>query len=67
MYLIHMLVLAPVVGFFRDWLGLGAQGVLGVWTTPVQILASALCSFVVVGFAAVVLQRIPRLGKYLMG
>ena len=67
MYLIHMLVLAPVVGFFRDWLGLGAQGVLGVWTTPVQILVSALCSFVVVGFAAVVLQRIPRLGKYLMG
>lgn len=67
MYLIHMLVLAPVVGFFRDWLGLGAQGVLGVWTTPVQILASALCSFVVVGFAAVVLQRIPRLGNYLMG
>lgn len=67
MYLIHMLVLAPVVGFFRDWLGLGAQGVLGVWTTPVQILASALCSFVVVGFAAVVLQRIPRVGKYLMG
>ena len=67
MYLIHMLVLAPVVGFFRDWLGLGAQGVLGVWTTPVQILGAALCSFALVGLSAVAVRRIPRVGKYLMG
>ena len=67
MYLIHMLVLAPFSGLFRDWLGLGADGALGAWTTPVQILATAFCSFVVVGLAAVLLQRIPRVGKYLMG
>ncbi|MBQ4389045.1 MAG: hypothetical protein II824_03620 [Bacteroidales bacterium] len=40
---------------------------LGVWTTPVQILGTALCSFVVVGLVAVLVQRIPRVGKYLMG
>ena len=67
MYLIHMLVLAQFSGWFRSWLGLGSEGVLGAWTTPVQILSTALCSFVVVGLVAVLLQRIPRVGKYLMG
>lgn len=67
MYLVHMLVLAYVSGWFRSWLGLGSDGVLGVWTTPVQILGTALCSFVVVGLVAVLVQRIPRVGKYLMG
>lgn len=67
MYLIHMLALAYISGWFRTWLGLGPDGVLGVWTTPVQILGTALCSFVVVGLVAVLAQRIPRVGKYLMG
>ena len=67
MYLIHMLVLAQFSGRFRSWLGLGSEGVLGAWTTPVQILGTTLCSFVVVGLVAVLLQRIPRVGKYLMG
>ena len=67
MYLCHMLVLAPLSGFFRTRLGLGADGTLGVWTTPVQILLTALCSFVLVGLVSVLLQRIPRAGKYIMG
>ena len=67
MYLIHMLVLAQFSALYRNWLGLGAEGLLGYWTTPVQILGTALSSFVVVGLIAVVLQRIPKLGKYLMG
>ncbi len=67
MYLIHMLVLAKFSGWFRDWLGLGDAGTLGAWTTPVQILCTALCSFVVVALVSVLLQRIPRVGKYLMG
>lgn len=67
MYLMHMLVLAQFSGLFRSWLGVGAAGVLGAWTTPVQILATALCSFVAVGLASVLLQRIPRLGKYVTG
>ncbi len=67
MYLIHMLALVQFSGLFRSWLGLGADGALGVWTTPVQILGTALCSFVVAGLVAVLLQRIPKVGKYLMG
>lgn len=67
MYLMHMLVLASVSVWMRDWLGTGPDGVLGVWTTPVHVLATALLSFVVVGLLAVLLQRIPRLGKYIIG
>ena len=67
MYLIHMLVLGPVSGWLRSWLGLGPDGVLGVWTTPVQILLTALISFATVGLIAVLLRRIPRVGKWLMG
>lgn len=67
MYLIHMLVLGPVSGWLRGWLGLGPDGVLGVWTTPVQILLTALISFAAVGLVAVLLRSIPRVGKWLMG
>ena len=67
MYLMHMLVLAYVSVWLREWLGVGAAGLLGAWTTPVQILGTALVSFVIVALAAVLLQRIPRVGKYLIG
>ncbi len=67
MYLMHMLVLAPFSALYRGWLGLGPDGLLGVWTTPVEVLATALSAFVVVGLAAVLLQRLPRVGKWLVG
>ena len=67
MYLMHMLVLASVSAALREMWGLGAEGVLGNWTTPVQILLTALISFVVSGALAVVLQRIPKVGKYIAG
>lgn len=67
MYLMHMLILALFSAWCRDWLGIGADGLLGVWTTPVQILATALSSFIVVGALAIALQRIPKVGKYIMG
>ena len=67
MYLMHMLVLAPFSALYRGWLGVGNDGLLGVWTTPVQVLATALSTFVTVGLAAILLQRIPRAGKWLMG
>ena len=40
---------------------------LGNWTTPVEILLTALVSFAIVGVMAVLIQRIPKAGKYLMG
>jgi hypothetical protein len=50
--------LVPVCGFFRDWLGSAADGVLGFWTTPVQIMASAVVAFVATSIVGVVLRRI---------
>ena len=68
MYLMHMLVLGPVSAWMRFSLGFGPDGLLGpVWTTPVEILATAILSFAVTGLAAVLLRRIPRVGKWIMG
>jgi len=67
MYLAHMLVLSVVSGWLREWLGVGLDGLWGIWTTPLQIVLTALVSFIVVGLAAILLQRIPRVGKWIMG
>lgn len=67
MYLCHMLVLGAVSAWLRSSLGLGTEGVLGIWTTPVQILGTAILSFVSVSLACVLIRRIPAVGKWLMG
>ena len=58
MYLMHLLILVPVCGFFREWLGSAADGVLGFWTTPVQIVGSAVVAFVATALVSVVLRRV---------
>ena len=67
MYLAHLLVLVAFSGLFRGWLGVGAEGVLGLWTTPVEILLTALCTFACTAVAAVLVRRIPVAGKWVMG
>ena len=67
MYLCHLLVLGLISAAFRSWLGTGAAGCLGPWTTPVEILLSAVCSFICVSVIAILLQRIPKIGKYIIG
>lgn len=67
MYLSHLIILVPISGLFRSWLGVGNEGVLGFWTAPVEITLSAICSFVIVAVMCIVLQRIPKIGKYIMG
>jgi surface polysaccharide O-acyltransferase-like enzyme len=67
MYLGHLLLLVPISGFFRDWLGIAENGVLGVWTTPIEILLSSVSAFVVVAVVFVLIQRIPKVGKYIAG
>ena len=67
MYLCHLLVLVPVSAWLREALGLGNNGVLGIWTTPVQILLTALISYVLVALACVLIQKIPKLGKIIIG
>ncbi len=66
-YLAHMLALGFFAGLFRDVLGTGSDGVLGIWTTPVEIAATALCAFISVSFLAVVIRKIPAVGKIIMG
>lgn len=66
-YLSHLLVLSLISGWIRSALGLGVDGVLGIWTTPVQIFSIAILSFVSVGLACVLVQKIPKVGKWLMG
>ena len=67
MYLMHMAFLAAYSGFFRNTLGLGTDGILGIWTTPVEIIATAVCSFITVAVVAVLVRRIPVIGKYIIG
>ena len=68
MYLCHLLLLSVVSGWVRSSMGLGADGVLGpVWTTPVQIFAIAILSFVGTAIFCVLVQKIPKVGKWLIG
>ena len=67
MYLCHLLVLVPICTWVRGWLGSGDAGILGSWTTPAEIVLSAVACFVVVGAGSIALQRIPKVGKYIMG
>jgi surface polysaccharide O-acyltransferase-like enzyme len=66
-YLLHLLVLVPISGAVREWLGIGLDGKLGIWTTPVEILLAALLGFVGSAIIAVTLQRVPKIGKYIIG
>ena len=67
MYLAHLLVLVAFSGLFRNALGIGDAGSLDVWTTPVEILLTALCTFVVTAVAAVWVRKIPRVGRWIAG
>lgn len=67
MYLCHLLILVPIFGVVSGRLGMDADGALGVWTAPAVIITSAICAFICTGVASTLLQRIPRIGKYIMG
>ena len=66
-YLLHLLLLVPISGAIREWLGVGLEGCLGVWTSPVEILLSAILGFGLSTVVAVALQKIPKIGKYIVG
>ena len=66
-YLCHLLVLVPVCGWFRGLLGSGAEGIIGFWTTPVEILVSAVCAFLITAGISVAIRKLPKIGKYLIG
>ena len=65
MYLCHLLVLVYVCGYIREWLE--GAGILGFWTTPAVIFLSAIVSFILVAIGSVAIQKIPKIGKYIIG
>ena len=62
-YLCHMVILVEVFAALSGVL----EGKLGMWRTPVEIIATAVITFIVATIASLLLQRIPRIGKYLVG
>ncbi len=67
MYLCHMLVLSSVLTWICGLLKRGSEGLLGVWTTPVEVLSTALITFAVTAVLCVLVQKIPKIGKYIVG
>lgn len=67
MYLCHMVVLSLYSGLFRGAFGIGAEGTLGVMTTPVEIILTAVCSYVTAAVLCTLVQRIPKIGKWIVG
>lgn len=65
-YLMHLLLLVPICSLFRSKLGLGTEGLLGFWTTPVQILGAATIGFICTAIVAVIIHKIPKIGKYIV-
>ena len=67
MYLSHMLALISYSTLIRNALGIGSEGCLGVMTTPVEIIATAVCSYVTVAVICTLVQKIPVVGKWIIG
>ena len=66
-YLLHLLILVPISAAVRELLGVGAEGKLGIWTTPIEIILAGTLGFVCSTIVAVLLQKIPKVGKYIAG
>lgn len=70
MYLGHMVALSLYAPLMRELIPatLAVPGSTSVISgTPLVILATAVCSYITVALAAIALQRIPRIGKYIIG
>ena len=67
MYLSHLLLLVSISGWVRSTLGLGSEGVLGIWTTPVEILLTSVLSFIGVALFCFLIRRIPKVGVWITG
>ena len=67
MYLCHMFALVAFSGLFRRIFGIGTDGMLGLWTTPVEIILTAVCTFVTAAVVCTVIRRIPFIGRHIVG
>lgn len=66
MYLNHMLLLSSVSAWLRSAFGIGPEGMFGIWTTPIEAIGTAVISFAGTAIFCVILQRIPRVGKWIV-
>lgn len=62
MYLMHIFALIPLFGFWR-----GLIGTEGFWSTPATVVCSAISTYVVSAVVSILLQKIPKVGKYIVG
>ena len=67
MYLCHLLLLVSLSSWARTSFGTGADGILGIWTTPLEMLLPAIVCFVLLSVLCVLVRRIPKIGKWIMG
>lgn len=67
MYLCHMLILSSAATWICGLLKRGTEGILGFWTTPVEVLSTALITFITTAILCVLAQKIPKIGKYIVG
>lgn len=67
MYLCHMVALGAFSGLFREQFGIGLDGTLGSLTQPVEIVLTAVCSFITVAAFSCLVHRIPKVGKWIIG
>jgi len=67
MYLSHLLILGAVSAWLRGTLGIGKDGILGIWTTPVEIFGTVILSFAATAVVCVLVQKIPKVGKWVVG
>ncbi len=67
MYLCHMILLVEGCGWRRSTLGIGENGMFGIWTTPLQIVGTATATFLGTALFSTIVQRIPKVGKWIVG
>ena len=57
MYLSHLLVLVPVFAWVSGYIS----------STPLVILVSAVATFAIVAVGSIIIRKIPKLGRYIIG
>ena len=64
MYLCHMILLIPIFGWMRAHL---EAFVPTLWATPVTIFATAIATFIASGVVCILLAKLPKVGKLIIG
>lgn len=57
MYLSHLLILVPVFACVSSYIS----------STPAVIMVSAVATFIIVAIGSIIIRKIPKLGKYIIG